>query len=242
MGDQHIADELNKVLGPEFINYKNTGGSREPYIEGWAAIEIANRLFGHNGWSTDIKQMDIIDVEEAGGRFTITARSHIRITLKDGTYREDIGFGSADNIKGKGRAIKQCQKSSITDGIKRALRQFGSALGNCCYDLRYRKYIQGVSVKRTPLLTEADLIRPGGFKRLDGAAPSKELQLSSIAKPSPAVSKEGLRTDKTTAVHVSTKPPTTSASLKTPTTSAPLKTPSSSKLPQLADLSSSQDL
>lgn len=31
----------------------------------------------------------------------------------------------------------QCKKEAVTDGLKRALRNFGSLLGNCLYDKAY---------------------------------------------------------------------------------------------------------
>ena len=58
----------------------------------------------------------------------------VRITLKDGTYREDIGYGSIDNSKSRGAAFEKVKKESITDAIKRALKNFGYVLGGCMYD------------------------------------------------------------------------------------------------------------
>jgi len=48
-----------------------------------------------------------------------------------------VGFGSAENVRGKGKAVEQAKKTAVTDALKRAFRQFGSALGNCCYDKEY---------------------------------------------------------------------------------------------------------
>lgn len=78
----------------------------------------------------------------------------MRITLKDGTHREvyispwgrknsgseanrapqDIGYGSADNLKLKSQVYEKAKKQAVTDAIKRTLRTFGNALGNCLYD------------------------------------------------------------------------------------------------------------
>lgn len=213
MRTDRTAEELNKVIGPEFINYKNTGYSKEPYVEGWAAIHIANRIFGYNGWSSEIKQLEIVDVEESDGRATVTSRAQIRITLVDGSFREDIGFGMAERVKGKGKAIKQSQKSSITDAIKRTLRQFGSALGNCCYDKHYIQAIQKIRPQDRPSITEEDLVR------MDSAAPAARGREKPAARPY-------------------THTPRTA--LATPSFLAPPRSPS--KVPQLDDVTSSQEL
>ena len=58
----------------------------------------------------------------------------IRITLKDGTYHEDIGYGSMENGSTRGQVLEKSKKEGVTDGLKRALRLFGNLLGNCLYD------------------------------------------------------------------------------------------------------------
>lgn len=47
--DWKISQDLNKKLGPGFISYRQGHGMKElAYLEGWAAISIANRIFGYN--------------------------------------------------------------------------------------------------------------------------------------------------------------------------------------------------
>ena len=61
----------------------------------------------------------------------------IRVTLRDGTYHEDIGYGHIENCKGKAAAFEKAKKEGTTDALKRALRNFGNVLGNCIYDKDY---------------------------------------------------------------------------------------------------------
>lgn len=61
----------------------------------------------------------------------------VRVTLKDGTHHEDIGYGQVDNAKGKAAAFEKAKKEGTTDALKRALRNFGNLLGNCVYDKAY---------------------------------------------------------------------------------------------------------
>lgn len=168
---------LRMYLGPEYIKYKNTGYTKEPYIEGWAAINIANEIFGHNGWSSEIKMCSINDIKEVetqGQPYTVTVSATVRITLKDGAYREDIGFGISENQKHKALAIKHAHKSAITDAIKRALRQFGRVLGNCCYDSHYRESIRKMRCEPRKPIPETQFLRPEEYRRME-ELPEKDI-------------------------------------------------------------------
>jgi len=65
----------------------------------------------------------------------------VKVTLKDGTSHEDVGYGLAENPR-KGIAIENAKKEAVTDARKRALRLFGNALGNCIYDKSHLKRIK----------------------------------------------------------------------------------------------------
>ncbi|KAJ7756176.1 Rad52 22 double-strand break repair protein [Mycena metata] len=72
---------------------------------------------------------------EAGRRHGGT----MRVTLKEGVFHEDVGYGMFENAKAKGMALDKCEKEAVTEGLKRTLRTFGSVLGNCLYDKQYTK-------------------------------------------------------------------------------------------------------
>ena len=50
---------------------------------------------------------------------------------------QDIGYGHIEHCKGKAAAFEKAKKEGTTDGLKRALRNFGNLLGNCVYDKDY---------------------------------------------------------------------------------------------------------
>lgn len=72
------------------------------------------------------------------------------MTLKDGTYHEDIGCGSIENAKSKAQAFEKAKKEAATDAMKRALRSFGNVLGNCLYDKEFLTKVSKVKVEPTP--------------------------------------------------------------------------------------------
>lgn len=83
-------------------------------------INLANEVFGFNGWSTSIQQLSVdfvssfehvasqliikLDVNKEG-RCSTNVTAIVRITLQDGCYHEDVGCGSGENIKGKASAL-----------------------------------------------------------------------------------------------------------------------------------------
>ncbi|PWW72435.1 hypothetical protein C7212DRAFT_301994 [Tuber magnatum] len=132
--------QLDGMLGPEYVNYRPApGGSSVAYLRGDVAITLANEIFGFNGWSSEIKDITIDDCLESHGKWTVTTSVHLRITLKDGTFREDIGTGESHNQRTKSAAIVAAKKQAVTDALKRTFRTFGNALGNCLYDKQHIK-------------------------------------------------------------------------------------------------------
>lgn len=54
--------------------------------------------------------------------------------------------------------IKQCKKEAVTDGVKRALRNFGNLLGNCLYDKSYTQEIVKIKVPPVNLFRFSGII------------------------------------------------------------------------------------
>jgi DNA repair and recombination protein RAD52 len=79
--------------------------------------------------------------------------------LKDGTSREDIGFGSSENQRSKSQAYEKAKKEAATDALKRALRQLGDCLGNCCYDKEFLRDIKKITKQKAEGLDPSKLLR-----------------------------------------------------------------------------------
>ncbi|KAF8518349.1 RAD52 DNA repair protein [Hysterangium stoloniferum] len=143
--------KLDQKLGPEYVSQRPGpgGGPKLTYAEGWKIINLANEIFGFNGWSSSICSLtvDYLDPHDEGRRWNCGVSAIVRVTLKDGVYHEDAGYGVAENVKSKGTALEKCKKEAITDGIKRTLRNFGNLLGNCLYDKQYTQEIVKIKVQ-----------------------------------------------------------------------------------------------
>ncbi|BGP40058.1 DNA repair protein rad52 [Rhodotorula kratochvilovae] len=141
---------LQKTLGPEHVASRpGGGGTKLSYLEGWRAINLANEIFGYNGWYTDIKYLeaDFIDFNEESQRWSIGVTAIVRVRLQDGASHEDVGYGKLENTKSKADGLDKCKKEAVTDALKRALRHFGKLLGNCLYD---KSYLEGLSKMKAP--------------------------------------------------------------------------------------------
>ncbi|ELV13206.1 DNA repair protein RAD52 like protein [Tupaia chinensis] len=160
------------------------GGQKVCYIEGHRVISLANEMFGYNGWAHSITQQNVDFVDLNNGKFYVGVCAFVRVQLKDGSYHEDVGYGVSEGLKSKALALEKARKEAVTDGLKRALRSFGNALGNCILDKDYLR-----SLSKLPRQEPGRL--PGGERRHAPAqapaeAAMEKQQQVPAAQPAPA--------------------------------------------------------
>ena len=138
-----IEAKLKRRLGPNFVSQRPApGGQRVVYVEGWKVIALANDIFGFNGWSHAVTSSTIDFVDHVNGRFFVGVAANVRVELRGGrTFHEDVGYGVAEGMRSKALAIEKARKEAATDGLKRALKSFGNALGNCLNDKSFVQYV-----------------------------------------------------------------------------------------------------
>ncbi|SJK98696.1 uncharacterized protein ARMOST_01965 [Armillaria ostoyae] len=147
-----LQQKLTQKLGPEYISTRPGpgGGPKLTYAEGWKIINLANEVFGFDGWSSSIVTMstDFMDFDETTRRYSIGITAVVRVTLvASGSFHEDVGYGTIENTKSRGQGLDKCKKEAVTDGLKRALRNFGNLLGNCLYDKGYAQEVTKIKVQ-----------------------------------------------------------------------------------------------
>jgi DNA recombination protein Rad52 len=75
-----LQSRLNKQLGPEYISTRpGNGGGKVAYLEGNKAIALANEVFGFNGWSSSLGQVQI-DYVRRNMRYLISFTNDCRST------------------------------------------------------------------------------------------------------------------------------------------------------------------
>ncbi|KAK7754687.1 DNA repair protein rad52 [Diatrype stigma] len=168
-----LQSRLERQLGPEYLSARaGPGGQKVHYIAAEKCIALANEVFGFNGWSSSIQniQVDFIDEHPQTLKITLGLSVIIRVTLRDGTYHEDIGYGHIENCKGKAAAFEKAKKEGTTDALKRTLRNFGNVLGNCIYDKDYLAKVTKMKVAPTKF-DEDNLHRHADFAKKEPEAP-----------------------------------------------------------------------
>jgi DNA repair and recombination protein RAD52 len=166
-----LSSRLEKQLGPEYISSRaGPSGQKVHYLAAEKCIQLANEVFGFNGWSSQIMecQVDFVDENPQTFKVSLGLSVIVRVTLKDGTFHEDVGYGHMENCKGKAAAFEKAKKEGTTDALKRALRNFGNVLGNCIYDKEYLKNV--TKVKAQPIRWDVNrLYRHSSFVLPAGA-------------------------------------------------------------------------
>eukprot|EP00949_MAST-11_sp_MAST-11-sp1_P002118 g2118.t1 len=161
-----LAETLNQDLPRDMLKKRpGPGGRSLTYLESWQAIDLANGIFGSvGGWSDEIVSLTTESIEQHGRNWEVVCSAIVRVTLRDGTSHSDCGTGSKCFPK-KGDAIEMASKEAVSDARKRALKNFGRALGNCIYD---KTFLNRGSKRK--LSGESDRILRSHSMRLAAAA------------------------------------------------------------------------
>ncbi|XP_066580767.1 DNA repair protein RAD52 homolog isoform X2 [Amia ocellicauda] len=174
---QAIQNALRQKLGPEYISTRQAGGGQKVcYIEGHRVISLANELFGYNGWSHSISQQNVDFVDLINGKFYVGVSAFVKVQLKDGSFHEDVGYGVSEGQKSKALSLEKARKEAVTDGLKRALKSFGNALGNCILNKQYLMAINKIPKQPPPDLDPAEM------KRSDGEPLVERVRYSSLVQ------------------------------------------------------------
>ncbi|XP_041651888.1 DNA repair protein RAD52 homolog isoform X2 [Cheilinus undulatus] len=179
---QAVHNALQQKLGPEYISTRVAGGGqRVCYIEGHRVISLANEMFGYNGWSHSISQQNVDFVDLINGKFYVGVSAFVKVQLKDGAFHEDVGYGVSEGLKSKALSLEKARKEAVTDGMKRALKCFGNALGNCILNKEYLIAINKITKQPPPPLDLAQTKRCEGEPSVDSARFSSLVQEDKLA-------------------------------------------------------------
>ena len=130
-----VTQKLSQPLDEELVSYrKGRKGRTFAYLEGHAAIDQANRIFGFGGWGYDLAgPVELHESEQVDAKTGETTRiraysATVRVTVPGSPSRTDVGFQALveDTVEGHETAFK----GAVTDALKRALRGYGEQFGN----------------------------------------------------------------------------------------------------------------
>lgn len=124
---------LAERLDPRLVAEREGPHSRRlRYLEGWVAISQANRIFGFDGWGTEVVgEVGYRSLSSDGlGMYTAT----VRLTVRGCPPHCDVGCAFVKEPTAE--AHESAYKGAVTDALKRALRHFGDQFGNSLYERR----------------------------------------------------------------------------------------------------------
>lgn len=189
-----VAESLRMVIDPQLLSWRQDAGSlKVPYLTGATAVSVANEVFGFDGWSFSI--VSDIHVEERKcarpcarpgvGRegLLVQASVRVRVTLAEhlgGIGKEEQGYGIGwEDAGGYAKVVEMVRKTSVTDGMKRALKMFGYGTGGCLGDKRYVAWARKVGMKPIQEMFQLDHVvrlnrrlSPGVVKEEQSFSPS----------------------------------------------------------------------
>jgi DNA repair and recombination protein RAD52 len=157
MFDERQTKQLQEKFDPSLVKSRRQGGTNLSYMEGYAVIEAANRIFGFGNWSGTVVELNAADMGEFtkkgengqpdknGWKAAYICRYKVTVWTLDHSRSvsfDDVGYGSGTSYISLGDAIESATKESATDAMKRAFRNFGNQFGLALYD-KDRKNVGG---------------------------------------------------------------------------------------------------
>lgn len=167
-----ICELLGQRLDPALVAVRHGHeGHTVAYIEGYQAINQANRIFGYGRWGSEIvgpigyRRIQGAPNPDRGNATVAMYSARIRVKVHGYESRSDVGCALVTEPTAD--AHETAIKAAVTDGMKRALRQFGDQFGNALYD---RADPSRLSAQRELADLRASVIAVGAQLGLDEAA------------------------------------------------------------------------
>lgn len=138
---ERVSRALSQYLGPEFLARRTIGSNEVLYLRIEAARALASDIFGGQGAWGCVERWHKVDncAEEAEG-WTAAVAVAVRVSAH-GTFHEDVGHAVVTSGVTREDAIDHARRIAHSDAMKRALRQYGPALGNCLGDKDYSRWL-----------------------------------------------------------------------------------------------------
>lgn len=132
---ENLRTGLGQCSRPEPIdlpaNIRSIGpvvwGQKTRYLAVEKVVHLANEIFGFNRRSSAIlhTQTNFVSEPAQPGKVLRGLMAIVRVTLKDGTYRQDVGYGQIETCKGQASAFAKAEKEGGTDALSGAVQSFG---------------------------------------------------------------------------------------------------------------------
>ena len=150
------------------VKTREQSGRKLSFIEGWKAIEEANRIFGFDGWSSETVEVKCVSEkprkikDSDGWGVTYIAKCRITIGYSDTLVREGCGTGHGID-RDLGQAHESAIKEAETDARKRALMTFGNQFGLALYDKTQENVVDDTKGQDSPEMARILAVKAAGM-------------------------------------------------------------------------------
>lgn len=193
MFTQQQRETLGGDLDERHIATREQAGRKLGYVEGWHVINEANRIFGFEGWDSELAHFNrVAEFPRKIGRapnqrdgWSVSYVAKVRITVRAGrrsVIREGVGSGHGIDAD-LGLAHESALKEAETDALKRALVKFGNKFGLALYDKKRENVSKGADDH------EPGILLPDGpnAAALDAPDVLTQLRTGQFSKPAERV-------------------------------------------------------
>jgi hypothetical protein len=146
--------EMGRLLPRDAVQERRVGRDVVRYLPGWYVIAAANRIFGADGWSYRLLELQqVAEATKGDGNVLGAFQATVEVSV-GACVRQDVGLDAYDCpahalISG----VDKARKGAVTDALKRALRTFGDQFGLALYD---RHGALGLSQSAEQALAQVD--------------------------------------------------------------------------------------
>lgn len=130
MFTENQVTELGKPIDPKRVSKDNKGFS---HLEAWDVRRRLTEIFGHGGWSTEIRSVELVSEDNGGGKWTVIYRVHGTLVIGSTIY-EDVAVGGAVNQPSRVDAHDNALKSAASGALKRCAVNLGDQFGLSLYN------------------------------------------------------------------------------------------------------------
>lgn len=130
---------LSAHLDRSHVRSRQQAGRPLSYLESWHCIAEANRIFGFDGWHSEVVEMRVVSERERGGGkegWVVSYVGRVRVTVQCGDkliIRDGVGAGHGID-RDLGQAHESAAKECESDCRKRSLMTWGNPFGLALYD------------------------------------------------------------------------------------------------------------
>lgn len=184
---ENIKNKLNEGFPRDQVKTRSGGtGPSLSYAAGHYIIRKLNEIFGQDGWSYTIQKLDKVfegQLTDKYGKPTFNVSYIAQIQLMSryfdannvAVYRadSDIGYGDGQDKGNPGKAHELAVKEAVTDGLKRAAKSLGDALGLALYDKDQENVVDAIEPEAKQVAKPPVKLQAGPDK----------MEAQSVAKP-----------------------------------------------------------